>query len=323
MSVSTFGMTYIDVAIGGVDRTFDLADMQALSIGRDPQATVVLSDDPMVSRKHALVQRVGAGWILSDMGSRNGTTHNGVPVAAPVSLTNGDTFTIGSHRFDFHDTAKRAAPDPALDRTAMLVIERRITIMVLDLCDYTGLSRRLGEARISQIMNRLFSESGEVLKRRGSWAQKYIGDTVMAFWVHPEGGDTPHDLVDMLESAVELRAIIDDLAEHFDLVGELTFGIGINTGVAVTGNMGSVAVSDHTAMGDTVNKAFRLEAVSRQIDEEIVVGQSTFDVMALPADAAALFQRHSVTLKGYEEPEEVHGLALDRLPDLIQALRKH
>lgn len=95
MSVSTPGRTYIDASIGGVDRTFDLSDGRGLSIGRDPRGTVVLSDDPMVSRKHALVQRVGSGWILSDMGSRNGTTHNGVPVTAPVPLSHGDIFVIG------------------------------------------------------------------------------------------------------------------------------------------------------------------------------------------------------------------------------------
>ena len=81
------GRTYIDVVIDGEDRTFDLTDVPTLSIGRSPQATVVITDDPNVSRKHALVQQESSGeYYLSDLGSRNGTQRNGLPVTAPVPL---------------------------------------------------------------------------------------------------------------------------------------------------------------------------------------------------------------------------------------------
>ncbi|MEM7415109.1 MAG: adenylate/guanylate cyclase domain-containing protein [Gemmatimonadota bacterium] len=323
MSILPYGLTYIDVSIDGVDRTFDLTDLQALSIGRDPRSTVVLANDPMVSRRHSIVQKDAmGGWILSDMGSRNGTVHNGMPVTAPTPLMDGDTFTIGSHRFAFYDSSKpENQVETHVDATAMLVIERLITIMVLDLRDYTGLSRRLGEATISELMNKLFGEAGKLLKKNGSWAQKYIGDAVMAFWVHADEGNTPEEHVKMLESIVELEGVIAGLAEWFKIEEGLRFGIGINTGIAVTGNMGSAAVADHTAMGDSVNKAFRLEAATKEVGQELVVGQSTFDVMALPDEVAALFQSHTVTLKGYDAPEVVWGLDLSMVGAVISALR--
>lgn len=324
MSILPYGLTYVDVSIDGVDRTFDLTDLQALSIGRDPRSTVVLANDPMVSRRHAILQKdATGGWILSDMGSRNGTAHNGMPVTAPVPLMDGDTFTIGSHRFAFYDSSKpENQVETHVDATAMLVIERLITIMVLDLRDYTGLSRRLGEAKISELMNRLFGEAGRLLKKNGSWAQKYIGDAVMAFWVHQDDGNTPDEHLKMLESVVELEGLINGLADWYDIEDGLRFGIGINTGIAVTGNMGSAAVADHTAMGDSVNKAFRLEAATKDVGQEIVVGQSTFDVMSLPDDVAALFQTHTVTLKGYDAAEVVRGLDLDAVGRVIEALKK-
>ena len=317
-----YGRTYIDVVIAGEDRTFDLTDEPSISIGRHPQCTVVLGDDPNVSRKHALVQREASGeYYLSDLGSRNGTQRNGLPVTSPVSLRDGDSFTIGSHRFVFHQATAHAADEDDLQApTDVLVVERMITILVLDIRNYTGLARELGEARISELMNRLFHESGQLLKRQGSWAQKYIGDAVMAFWVHGDGGGTPREVALLLESLVQLAGVIAQIAEDFELPRKLAFGAGINSGLAVTGNMGSAGLADHTAMGDAVNKAFRLETATKEVGREVLFGKSTYDMIELPQDVRALFTRHTVSLKGYDAPEESMGLALDDLPRVIAAL---
>jgi len=312
---------YIDVVINGEDRTFDLSDTSSLSIGRSTQCTVVLEGDGNVSRKHALVQREDSGeYYLSDLGSRNGTTRNGVPVTSPVLLADGDSFTIGSHRFVFHRPVDPSREEEeAQAPTDVLVIERLITVMVIDIRNYTVLSRELGEARIGEIMNKLFHRAGELLKRNGSWAQKYIGDAVMAFWVHGDGGDSS-EMKPICNSLVGLSDLIDELNEEFKLERPLAFGAGINTGLAATGNMGSAAVSDHTAMGDAVNKAFRLETASKEVGREIVLGRSTYELLACPADIGELFSRHTVHLKGYDEPEEVRGLALAELPKVAAAL---
>jgi len=317
------GRTFIDVVIGGEDRTFDLTDVPTVSIGRNPQSTVVLDDDPNVSRKHALIQREGSGeYYLSDLGSRNGTTRNGVPVTAPVPLRDGDSFTIGSHRFVFHQSMVRAEQEEAYqDPTDLLVVERLITILVLDIRNYTGLARELGAARTSEVMNRLFNEPGRLLKQMGSWTQKYIGDAVMAFWVHAGGAGTPREIVLLFESLEGLAEVIGRLDTELDLPRKLAFGVGVNSGLAVTGNMGSAGVADHTAMGDAVNKAFRLETATKEVGQEIVLGRSTFDLIELRPDARALFKTHSVHLKGYDAPEDVYGLGLDELPRLVAALR--
>jgi len=316
-------LTYVDVVIGGEDRTFDLTDVTSLSIGRSPQCTVVLEADSMVSRKHALVQRGESGeYYLSDLGSRNGTTRNGSPVTSPVPLADGDSFTIGSHRFVFHQPVDPSREEEtSQDPTDVLVVERMITILVMDIRNYTVLSRELGEARITEIMNKLFHQAGELLKRNGSWAQKYIGDAVMAFWVHGDQGGTPREILLIFESLLELDQVIARLNAEFTLPRPLAFGAGINSGNAVTGNMGSAAVSDHTAMGDAVNKAFRLESASKEVGREIVIGRSTYALIDLPAEVAQLFTTHSVHLKGYDAPEDVHGLGLDELERVAAALR--
>ena len=316
------GRTYIDVVIDGEDRTFDLTDVPTLSIGRHPQSTVVLTEDPNVSRKHALVQRESSGeYYLSDLGSRNGITRNGLPVTTPVPLHDGDSFTIGSHRFVFHQTVFREAEEEEYqDPTDVLVVERMISILVLDIRNYTGLARELGETRVSEVMNKLFHESGQQLKKHGSWAQKYIGDSVMAFWVHDNEEGTPREMRLLFQSIIHLARVISDLNTEFALGRPLAFGVGINSGLAVTGNMGSAGVTDHTAMGDAVNKAFRLESATKEVGREILLGASTYALIDVPEEARALFSTHVVHLKGYDEPEQAHGLALADLPRFIAAL---
>jgi adenylate cyclase len=316
------GRAYIDVVIGGEDRTFDLSEIASLSIGRSPQATVVITDDPNVSRKHALVQREASGeYYLSDLGSRNGTTRNGVPVTAPVPLADGDAFMIGSHRFVFHQTLDRSSDtEDYQDPTNVLVVERMISILVLDIRNYTVLARELGEARISALMNDFFHEAGQLLKSRGSWAQKYIGDAVMAFWVHDDEGGTPREVVALFEALADLERVLSDLSRKFDLTPPLAFGVGVNSGLAVTGNMGSAGLADHTALGDAVNKAFRLETATKEVGLGVLVGKATFDLLDLPPHARQLFSSHLVLLKGYDQPEEAMGLDLLDLRIFVNTL---
>jgi adenylate cyclase len=316
------GRAYIDVVIGGEDRTFDLSELPSLSIGRSPQATVVITDDPNVSRKHALVQRQASGeYYLSDLGSRNGTTRNGVPVTAPVALADGDSFMIGGHRFVFHQIVDRSAgTEDFQDPTNVLVVERMISIFVLDIRDYTILARELGEARISALLNKLFREAGQILKRRGCWAHKYIGDAVMAFWVHDDQRGTPREIVALFEALADLARVVSDLSHEFEVSPPLKFGVGINSGLAATGNMGSADLADHTALGDAVNKAFRLETATKEVGLEILVGNATVELLDLPPHARELFSSHRVLLKGYDQPEDALGLDLLDLRALVNAL---
>lgn len=318
-----YSHTYIDVVIGGEDHTFDLTDTASLSIGRHPQCTVVLGDDSMVSRKHALVQRESSGeFYLSDLGSRNGTTRNGMPVTSPVLLQDGDSFTIGSHRFVFHHSAQSTGEVEALQEpTDVLVVERMMTILVLDIRNYTVMARELGEARVSEIMNRLFHEAGNVLKGKGSWAQKYIGDAVMALWVHAQEEGRARELASIFESMTGLAEIIDRINQEIELPRPLAWGAGVNSGVAVTGNMGSAGLSDHTALGDAVNKAFRLESATKEVGRDVLVGDSTFELMAAPDGVVGAFTEHLVELKGYDRPERAWGLGAEDVRRVAEALR--
>jgi adenylate cyclase len=125
----------------------------------------------------------------------------------------------------------------------------------------------------------------------------------------------------VFESLVELSHLIAELNEEFTLPRPLEFGAGVNTGVAVTGNMGSAGLSDHTAMGDAVNKAFRLESATKDVGREVVIGSSTYELMSIPSAVLPSFSTHTVSLKGYDESVKVFALGLEDLQRVTEALR--
>lgn len=321
------GGTRIEGKLDGTLRHFPLEGSSAVTIGRGDHNTIVLANDIMASRRHALIQRGDAGhWYLTDLGSRNGTALNGRPVTAPSRLRDGDTLMVGRHIFTFRDAeplpaaATAETPAAAQHATQIQVITRMITVLVLDIRGYTVLSRELGEAGISEIMNRFFHAAGAVLREKGSWAQKYIGDAVMAIWIHDRIQVDPSDLRAVAEAVDELSGVLRDLESEYAPPRPLAFGAGVNSGLAAVGNMGSAGLADHTAMGDAVNKAFRLEAASKELGRDLVVGSATYELMSLPPESRTLFTPFTVQLKGYDEPEKVYALGREEMARLAGAL---
>src|SRR5262249_30804293 len=271
------------------------------------------------SRNHAIVQHTDAGDLyLTDLGSRNGTSLNGRRITAPVVLKSGDVIGIGEqelvlHRYGASPHSPGATPAEALATVVMFKMQL-ITVLVADIRDYTGLSRRLGESRISKVIGVFMQEAGAVLQQHGSWAQKYIGDAVMSVWVHRNQTAEGAEVLAVLQALSELTGTVETLRSRFDLDAPIRIGVGINTGLAATGNMGSNALADYTALGDVVNKAFRLESATKEIGCDIALGRATYEILAAADQACEFLKPHTVRLKGYEEPQPAFTFQPSSLP---------
>lgn len=92
--------------------------------------------------------------------------------------------------------------------------------------------------------------------------------------------------------------------------------------MASVGNVGSGLLSDHTALGDVVNKTFRLESSTRQIDCDVAVGEETYEFLAADSHLANIVECHSVNLKGYDDLVRVYGLSQDALPELVRVVQR-
>src|SRR6266478_9814309 len=289
---------YLEAEIDGKLSQFPLADDRTFRIGRSDKNNVVLTDD-LASRNHAMLQRSDEGkFYITDLGSSNGTFVNGGRISAPVVLRHGDKIRIGSHEFTFHQESA-VQPPPVeqpdeLQSTNILFAQSLITVLVADIRDFTGLGRRLEASKLSSVTGTLFREGGKALQERGAWAQKYIGDAVMAVWLHKKRSPEMRELSNVFEGLSRLIEIASGLQSQFGLDAPIRLGAGINTGWASVGNVGSMASSDYTALGDVVNKAFRLESATKEIPCDLALGQGTYEFIACSIDVEHLFQKCSV-----------------------------
>ena len=314
---------YLVVTTNGREEEFPLDAANRCRIGRTSQNSLVLDDD-LVSRNHAIIQgSEDLEFYLIDLGSRNGTLLNGRRLTVPALLRDGDTIMIGDQELRFcQEGGAQASIGPEapemFPETRVKVSQQLITVLVVDICGYTRLSQHLDESILAQTIGTFIRESGLILDRERAWAQKYIGDAVMAVWLHRGKRLAPRVMGEVVESLYQLFEIAGRLQEQFDLDAPIRLGAGINSGLAAVGNVGSGLLSDHTALGDVVNRAFRLESSTRQIGCDVVLGQETYDFLASNGDLTGIAQHHSARLKGYDDLVEVYGLSGTSLPALVR-----
>jgi adenylate cyclase len=297
------------------NRRFPLGEGQSWAIGRGDGCAVLL-DSRSVSRLHALIQRKDTGDLaLVDLGSRNGSFLNGKRVSFPVALNDKDQLVFGDQELTFIHPSRSASlpPMPAGDTrnepTTALHTNTLTSILVVDIRDFTPLARSLPEALLSQTIGTWFLRAGQITQREGSWAQKYIGDAVMAVWVHDKGSEIASDLTKVLRSISEISRATEEISQTLSLPAPLRIGAGVNTGFAIVGGV------DYTALGDTVNAAFRLETATKALGMGVAVGERTYAELA-PANQQAFVQRQ-VELKGYDGPSTAWATTFEALRDLV------
>jgi len=295
------------------------------SIGRADRNSIVLADR-WVSRNHAMIQRLDTGeYYFIDFGSRNGSFLQGRRVSIPVQLRDGDQLVLGETKMVFHvrhslepttvPPVTQAASEGATD---VLQVRCLISVLVVDIREFSLLARQLEEALLSQAIGSWFRQVGEIIQRFGSRVDKYIGDAVMAVWIHNTQGPSQNDMLRLLRTVWAIDKTTANLHYQHPLPGPLRVGVGLNTGYAIVGNTGSGERPEYTALGDTVNAAFRLESATRALGLDVALGQTTFSYIQGMDQAKDFFTPYTTTLKGYEEPVTLWGTSFNHLRLFLQ-----
>jgi len=303
----------------GVGRRFPLNAGQSWAIGRGDGCAVML-DSRSVSRLHALIQRRDAGdYSLVDLGSRNGCFVNHQRVSLPRILADRDRLAFGDQELLFHTARGRpsdaALPgaDPREAPTAAMHVQSLATIVVVDLRDFSRLTRSVPEDVLAQTVGTWFLHVGQIATRHGSWARKYIGDAVMAVWLHDDPARVPADVARALRAVDEIHAATSAIHNQLPLPAPLRIGAGINTGTAVIGG------GDNTALGEPVNAAFRIESATKELGLGVALGERTYSELHAAADSP--FLRREVVLKGYESPRPVWAISFENLRGFLGSRR--
>ena len=175
-------------------------------------------------------------------------------------------------------------------------VRQVVTAFFADIRSFTTLSEDSKPEIIVNILNRYFTLASEVIFRHGGTLDKYIGDGLLALFGAPYVGE--RDAIKAVRAAIDLQR---DLIEFNEEMAEMqlppiSVGIGINTGPAIVGYIGSENRLDYTAIGDTINTAARLESIAKP--GQIVVSESTMQAID---ESFTLKPLDQVKLKGKSE----------------------
>ncbi|WP_342376161.1 adenylate/guanylate cyclase domain-containing protein [Myxococcus stipitatus] len=184
--------------------------------------------------------------------------------------------------------------------------ERKLlTVLFSDLVGFTSLSEQLSPEELVALLNTYFEQATGVLTKHGATLDKFIGDAIMCFW------NAPLPLEDHAAraclTALDLVAVVDRLSPLFEARGlpRLDCRIGINTGHAVAGNLGSSAAQDYTVIGDTVNLASRLEGAAKVYGTRTLVAEET---LLAARGAVVARELDLLRVKGRQHPVRVFEL---------------
>jgi adenylate cyclase len=188
---------------------------------------------------------------------------------------------------------------------------RELTVLFADLAGFTGLSERLGDG-VVPIVGQFLELASQAVEAEGGTVDKYIGDAVMAFWGAPS--PDPDQAFHACRAALAIKAAMAAATARGEPLGSLRVRIGLATGPAIVGNVGSTRRLNYTALGDTVNLASRLEGVNKVYGTTILMTGAT-----RAAAGAGLCTREIDTVAVYGRSEgvrlfELTGLATDPSP---------
>ena len=182
---------------------------------------------------------------------------------------------------------------------------RVITIFFSDIRGFTSISEKLSATQLVHFMNDYLTEMTNLVLSTGGCVDKYIGDAIMAFWNAPlKQEDHYYRAADCsLKMVVALKK--KQKVWEKDGLPYLDIGIGLNTGEAVIGNMGSHDRFNYTAMGDTINLGSRLEGVNKPYGTRIIVSSTTYDLLK---DKYLLRPVDRIAVKGRAAPLMIYEL---------------
>ena len=152
---------------------------------------------------------------------------------------------------------------------------KKLTILFADVRGFTRIAEAMEPQALREYLNRFLTRMTEVVHRHEGTVDKYMGDAIMAFWGAPI--DDPRQEDNAVAAAIEMQRVVALLNDEFEARGWplLAIGIGINTGTARVGDMGSQLRRTYTAIGDAVNLAARLETATKRFNLPVLIGEST------------------------------------------------
>jgi adenylate cyclase len=179
-----------------------------------------------------------------------------------------------------------------------------ISVLFSDVRGFTTISETLDAQELADLLNNYLTEMTRIIFRNQGTLDKYIGDAVMALWGAPF--DEPDHATRSCEASLSMLTRLAELQKQWRAQGKpvMDIGIGINTGIASVGNMGSSLRYGYTAMGDAVNLASRLEGLNKEYGTRVIISEST--QKALRSPRTLVRELDLIRVKGKLQPVTIY-----------------
>jgi adenylate cyclase len=200
------------------------------------------------------------------------------------------------------EVIRRLLENPELVRPR----KTEITVMFSDVRGFTTISEKLDAQELAALLNEYLTDMTQIVFRHYGTLDKYIGDAVMAFWGAPF--EEPGHPTQACHAALEMIARLKEMQSKWRAEGKpvLDIGVGLSTGVASVGNMGSALRYGYTALGDTVNLSARLEGLNKEYGTHILLSETTY---AMVEDPLLVFRELDlIRVKGKLQPITLYEL---------------
>jgi len=182
---------------------------------------------------------------------------------------------------------------------------RRITIFFSDVAGFSTISEKLSPPELVALLNEYLSAMTDIIISHGGTIDKYEGDAIMAFYGAPQ--PYPDHELRACKAGIDMKRKLREMQENWRNIGqhELHVRMGMNTGLAVVGNMGSKMRMDYTAMGDSVNLASRLEGANKFYGTTAMISENTYANVKNDVDVRKL---DTIRVIGKTEPIVIYEL---------------
>ncbi|MFO7659474.1 MAG: adenylate/guanylate cyclase domain-containing protein [Candidatus Cloacimonadaceae bacterium] len=185
--------------------------------------------------------------------------------------------------------------------------QQEITVLFSDIRSFTTYAEKHQPEETVQILKEYLTAMVDTIKNNGGIVDKFVGDEIMALY----GTPIPHaeHALQACRTALDMRQVLVRMQQKWRAEGREDFeiGIGINTGSAVVGNLGSEQIFDYTAIGDTINLGARLEGLNKEYEaaKKIIINESTYNQVKDRVEARFLAE---VKVKGKDIPVRIYEL---------------
>lgn len=184
-------------------------------------------------------------------------------------------------------------------------IRKEMTVLFSDLANFTTISEKIEPETLVELLNHYFDEMTEIIFETKGTLDKFVGDSIMAFWNAPI--DDPQHQLNSVICALRMKKKVNELKSEWKLIigQDFNIRIGINSGDMIVGNMGGKKKFDYTVMGDNVNLASRLESINKVYGTDIIISESVYNSIK---DKVLAREIDLIIVKGKTVPVKIYEL---------------